>query len=372
MDQDSISSDKSASVISNDGLITPEDLDPHGLSDIRLRLGTRLVFATGSTIHGSSHVLRLRLKPSLIAGAVTSSHFILRNHLQTQPLRLPNPEQPLPANVQNLVDSITRLEAGRSLQPREAGTDGSALVHFPLQPDEWAILLSLLQRPGGEHLRYFEQSRLRYDFFADQHLFVIRMPGPKHEYMKGQIVGCIWDRPALLASLREPAITGPSTGLASPIQTGPCQISGREFAALIKPRGSLRLPFRNAKQLVKLANKYLLDTPGLRIQLVVTLAVSYPTCDETEKPEIFVERIKYLFRSNGDRAPTEVNTVSIKLREFTTPNIAPNAEHLQDEIVNYLDDINTWFDEAANKIRAASFSTDSNTTTRWESFCRRA
>ncbi|KAM7182892.1 hypothetical protein V8F33_013944 [Rhypophila sp. PSN 637] len=47
---------------------------PHRLSDIRFRLGTRIVFATGSTIDGSSHVLRLRLQPNLIVrllGAVS-------------------------------------------------------------------------------------------------------------------------------------------------------------------------------------------------------------------------------------------------------------------------------------------------------------
>ncbi|KAK3387758.1 hypothetical protein B0H63DRAFT_164815 [Podospora didyma] len=133
------------------------------------------------------------------------------------------------------------------------------------------------------------------------------MVGPKHDYVKEQIVVHIRADWRSLRGQREPSTTGQSTGLASPVQTGPRQISALEFAALIKSRGSPRLQFRidpkgpisehepdasfglvsadypgvvlevsysqNAKELVKLANKYLLDTPGPRIQVVITLAI---------------------------------------------------------------------------------------------------
>ncbi|KAK3937552.1 hypothetical protein QBC46DRAFT_392492 [Diplogelasinospora grovesii] len=66
------SSDSASECLSNDGLITREDSNPHGLSDIRFRLRTRLVFATGLTIDGSRHILRLRLKPSLIVGLLST------------------------------------------------------------------------------------------------------------------------------------------------------------------------------------------------------------------------------------------------------------------------------------------------------------
>jgi hypothetical protein len=62
------SSDSASEHVSDDGLATSDDSDALGLSDIRFRLGTRLVRASGSTIDGSRHVLRLRVKPSLIAG----------------------------------------------------------------------------------------------------------------------------------------------------------------------------------------------------------------------------------------------------------------------------------------------------------------
>lgn len=62
---DVISSSDCAS--QNNDFTTPEALGPHRLCDIRFRLGMRMVFATGSTINGSSHVLRLRLQPNLIA-----------------------------------------------------------------------------------------------------------------------------------------------------------------------------------------------------------------------------------------------------------------------------------------------------------------
>ncbi|KAK3695792.1 hypothetical protein B0T22DRAFT_116536 [Podospora appendiculata] len=143
---------------------------------------------------------------------------------------------------------------------------------------------------------------------------------------------------------------------------------------------------QSPKQLGKLANKYLLDTPGPRIQVVITLDLSYPTCDEAtlsvwrryvepadteaEMPELVVRCIKYLFRSNGVRAPTEANTVSIKLREFATLGTAPNAEHLQDEIQLYFDDINAWIDAAVNE-RFTTGKVADTATTGWGSFRKR-
>jgi hypothetical protein len=53
---------------SSDGLIAPEDPDPSRLSDLCFRLGTRLVSAAGLAVDGSRNVLRLRLRPSMIAG----------------------------------------------------------------------------------------------------------------------------------------------------------------------------------------------------------------------------------------------------------------------------------------------------------------
>ncbi|KAK0641981.1 hypothetical protein B0T16DRAFT_420815 [Cercophora newfieldiana] len=71
---------------------------PHGLSDIRFRLGTRLVFATGSTIDGSSHVLRLRLKPNLIAGLLGAVVNILPRAAQSW-AKIRWPEWFLPRNI---------------------------------------------------------------------------------------------------------------------------------------------------------------------------------------------------------------------------------------------------------------------------------
>jgi len=91
---DPISSSDSASEYG----LTPENLDPHGLSDIRFRLGTRLVFATGSTIDGSNHVLRLRLKPSLIAGLLGVVVNVLPQAAQSW-VKTRWPEWFLPRNV---------------------------------------------------------------------------------------------------------------------------------------------------------------------------------------------------------------------------------------------------------------------------------
>ncbi|KAK3933947.1 hypothetical protein QBC46DRAFT_368500 [Diplogelasinospora grovesii] len=92
------SSDSASECVSNDGLVTPEDSDPHRLSDIRFRLGTRLVFATGSTIDGDRHILRLRLKPSLIAGLLGTVIGVLPQAAQSW-AKTRWPEWFLPRNV---------------------------------------------------------------------------------------------------------------------------------------------------------------------------------------------------------------------------------------------------------------------------------
>ncbi|KAK0707224.1 hypothetical protein B0T21DRAFT_298817 [Apiosordaria backusii] len=99
MNCDPISSSDSASEnVSNDRLITSEDLDPHRLPDIHFRLGTRLVLATGTTINGSSHVLRLRLKPSLFAGLLGTVINVLPHVVQSW-AKTRWPEWFLPRNI---------------------------------------------------------------------------------------------------------------------------------------------------------------------------------------------------------------------------------------------------------------------------------
>ncbi|KAK3337647.1 hypothetical protein B0T19DRAFT_80238 [Cercophora scortea] len=325
-------------------------------------------------------------------------------------------QPPLPKNVQTLVDTIACLFDGQTLHQQEGGGDDGALIHFPLHPDEWPVLLAALQRPGFEHLGAFVEDRLRYDFFADQHLFVIRMPGPTHESVNGKIVRYI------LRSLDRLAGQGESSTAETTNSTAPRQISAPDFAALVEPQGSFRMSFnldpdgptsqhepdasfgldsagseypgvvlevsysQKPKQLAKLAYGYLLDTPGPLIQVVITLDLSYPTGDdatlsvwrrhvepartETEKPEVDVRCIKYLFRSNGLRLRTEADSVGIKLREFATLGTGPNVEHLEEEIQISLDDVNDWIDVALTKRRTASKAAN-RTTTGWESFRKR-